>query len=219
MLPISPRFFVLLFGLITCFYQSVASVSENEFDGDSIAVVSRVVISGNNITKERVITRELMFEQGDTIDLVIWDRILSRSRENLMNLGIFNFVDVTAAKDPGAGYTVLVNVVERWYILPLPRFELVDRNFNEWVRSGELGRFNYGLDLDWSNFRGMNESLKFQFKWGYTRKISLSYQIPYINSNQEEGLSFFGSYTASKEIGYGVDNSKLLLYDAVDGYA
>ncbi|MEY3343345.1 MAG: hypothetical protein RL090_1029 [Bacteroidota bacterium] len=219
MLPISPRYFVTLIVLINCFYQSVASGLENGVEGDSIAVVSRVVISGNNITKERVITRELMFEQGDTIDLVIWDRILSRSRENLMNLGIFNFVDVTAAKDPGAGYTVLVNVVERWYILPLPRFELVDRNFNEWVRSGELGRFNYGLDLDWSNFRGMNESLKFQFKWGYTRRISLSYQIPYINSSQDEGLAFFGSYTASKEIGYGVEDSKLLLYDAVDGYA
>lgn len=216
MLPRSTRPFILSLGLFFWFCQPAFGFSS---ESDSIAIVSRIVISGNHITKERVITRELMFQEGDTVDMVIWDRILSRSRENLMNLGIFNFVDVTCAKDPAFGYTVLVNVVERWYILPLPQFELVDRNFNEWVRSGDIGRFNYGLDLDWANFRGMNESLKFQFKWGYTRRVALSYQIPYINRSQDEGMSFFGSYTASKEIGYGVDDSRLLLFDAEKGYA
>lgn len=193
----------------------IGSTSSN----DSTFVVARILIAGNQITKQKVIERELMFKQGDSIDVAIWSKLLSRSRENIMNLGIFNFVDVTSVLDSAQGYTVLVNVVERWYILPLPRLELVDRNFNEWVRSGDIGRFNYGMDLNWSNFRGMNETLKFQFKWGYTRRFALSYQIPFLNENQQEGLSFSGSYTTSKEVGYDVDDSKLKLYQSGSGFA
>lgn len=211
-------FFLILFLIFPRFsFQGIAQ--ELTDTSGSIIVVKRLVISGNQTTKASVILRELMFKEGDTLEASIFPKILSRSRDNLMNLGIFNFVDVTAAQDMGPYQTVLVNVVERWYVIPLPQFELVDRNFNEWIKSGDAGRINYGLNLDWTNFRGMNETLKLQFKWGYTRRFGLSYQLPFINKNQDEGLSFFGYYTLSQELGYAVKESKLLLYKADDDYA
>jgi outer membrane protein assembly factor BamA len=209
----------LIFFLPLFFLFQLPTVGSAQTTDTSFVVIKRLVIAGNHITKPQVIIREMMIKEGDTIDVSLLEKVLSRSKDNLMNLGIFNFVDIKTAMDPGVGLTLLVNVSERWYIIPIPQFELVDRNFNEWVRSGDLGRVNYGLNLDWTNFRGMNETIKLQFKWGYTRKIGLSYQLPFINKNQNEGLSFSGSYTLSKELGYGVDDSRLLLYKADNGYA
>ena len=165
-------FFLLLFLLL-----QLPTVGSAQTTDTSFVVIKRLVIAGNQITKPQVIIREMMIKEGDTIDVSLLEKVLSRSKDNLMNLGIFNFVDIKTAMDPGVGLALLVNVSERWYIIPIPQFELVDRNFNEWVRSGDLGRVNYGLNLDWTNFRGMNETIKLQFKWGYTRKIGLSYQL------------------------------------------
>ncbi len=209
----------LFFYLLLSFLLHPPTAGYAQTTDTSLVVIKRLIIAGNHITKPQVITREMMIKEGDTLEAALLQKVLSRSRENLLNLGIFNFVDITSAADPGAGTTVLVNVAERWYVIPIPQFELVDRNFNEWVRSGDIGRINYGMNLDWTNFRGMNETLKLQFKWGYTRRIGLSYQLPFINKNQNEGLSFSGSYTLSKEIGYGVNDSRLLLYKANSDYA
>ena len=47
---------------------------------------------------------------------------------------------------------VMVDVKERWYIFPLPIFELADRNFNEWWKTRDFSRTNYGLSVVQNNF-------------------------------------------------------------------
>ncbi|MBK8873112.1 MAG: hypothetical protein IPN13_04005 [Bacteroidetes bacterium] len=80
------------------------------------------------------------------------------------------------------------------------------------MKSGDWSRINYGAYLNWDNFRGMNESLRLLFRWGYSQRIGVSYAIPFINKNQEEGLIVGASFSRNRESGYKVDESKLILF-------
>jgi outer membrane protein assembly factor BamA len=176
-------------------------------------IVDSIFLSGNNITREPVITREYLFNQGDTLQKEIFLKLLERTRENIINTFLFNFVTVHAQATTGANVSVTIHVEERWYIFPLPIFELVDRNFNEWVKSGDWSRVNFGLNLKWSNFRGMGETMNFLFKWGYTENLGLHYIIPYINKNREEGLAIKTTYVRDKEVVYSVGESRPLRFN------
>ena len=182
------------------------------FQNTDTVAISQIIITGNKITKMSVITRELVIHEGDTLSIDVLERALERTRENLMNTTLFNFVTINYQKYGKKQIAVIIDLTERWYILPVPIFELVDRNFNEWVKSGDFSRVNYGFYLNWDNFRGMNEALRFQFRWGYSQRIGLSYTIPFINKNQQEGISLGAAYSRNREVGYYVEDSKQLLY-------
>ena len=176
-------------------------------------IISQLIITGNKITRLPIINRELMIHEQDTLPFLVYERAAERSRENLMNTSLFNFVTITYQMVSGPNAVVVIDVKERWYIMPKPIFELVDRNFNEWVKTGDWSRVNYGFYLDWYNFRGRNETLKFQFRWGYSQRIGIFYSIPYISKNQKEGLSFGYAYGRNREVSYMVNESKELRYD------
>lgn len=192
--------------------QSFLTDSSTILNGADTVIVSNLIITGNKITQMQVITRELMVHEGDTLTVNVLEKALERTRENLMNTTLFNFITINYQKLQQNEIAVIINLAERWYIFPIPIFELVDRNFNEWVKSGDFSRVNYGFYLNWDNFRGMNESLRFQFRWGYSQRIGLFYNIPFINKNQEEGLSFGGAYSRNREVGYDVYDSEQLLF-------
>jgi len=198
--------------------QSFLTDSSNIFKGTDTVIVSNLIITGNKVTEMQVINRELMIHEGDTLIAQVLERAMERTRENLMNTTLFNFITINYQKLEGQKVALIINLTERWYIFPIPIFELVDRNFNEWVKSGDFSRVNYGFYLNWDNFRGMNESLRFQFRWGYSQRIGLFYNIPFINKNQEEGLSFGGAYSRNREVGYDVYNSEQLLYQDDDRF-
>jgi outer membrane protein assembly factor BamA len=175
-------------------------------------VIQQLIVTGNHTTRLSIIMRELVFHEHDTLSNLVYERAVERTRENLMNTGLFNFVTIKQQLVPDRSLIVIIDLRERWYIFPVPIFELVDRNFNEWVKTGDFERINYGFFLNWDNFRGRNESVRFQFRWGYSQRIGIFYTIPYINKNQEEGLAFAATYSRNRETGYKVNNSKLLLY-------
>ena len=185
--------------------------------GDTV-IISQLIITGNKITHLPIITRELLLYENDTLDRLVFERAVERSRENLMNTGLFNFVTISHQPLANSGYVVIIDITERWYVFPIPIFELVDRNFNEWVRSGDWSRINYGAYLNWDNFRGRNESLRVLFRWGYAQRIGFSYNIPYLNKNQEEGLSLGLAYGRNKESIYAVSESKQLQYKDLDNF-
>ncbi len=192
-------------------------------DADTIAVpdtlqIAELIVTGNKVTRMAVISRELMVHKGDTLNKVVLEWAMDRTRENLMNTTLFNFVNVHYQVIYGNQIAVIIDLSERWYVLPLPIFELVDRNFNEWVKSGDITRINFGFYLNWDNFRGRNETVRFQFKWGYSQKIGLSYSIPFINKDREEAISFSGAFSRNREAGFKVEESKLLLYKDPDNF-
>lgn len=207
--------------LFLILFTSVKPSQSQSVEADTSAsfyIVSNIIVTGNHVTRMPVIQRELFIHEGDTLAAQVFDRAVERTRENLMNTGLFNFVSITHQTITGNEVAVIIDLTERWYIFPVPVFELVDRNFNEWIKSGEWDRVNYGAYLNWDNFRGRNESLRFLFRWGYSQRIGVSYMIPYINKNQEEGMSFGFAYGRNRETGYGIRNSEQLLYQDFDNY-
>ena len=148
-------------------------------------VVEKIVIIGNKVTKNSIISRELVFDEGDTVPSAILKDAVQRSKENLLNTSLFNFVEITTqAIDIGKVY-VIIELSERWYIFPVPIFEVVDRNFNEWWLRKDFSRTNYGVFLNWDNFRGRKENVRLLVRFGYSQRLSLNYAIPYIDKKQK----------------------------------
>ena len=73
---------------------SIAAFGQTDSDSntDSLVIVGKISWSGNNITRDNIITRELEFTEGDTLTKNDFQNKLIKSRENLMNRSLFNFV-------------------------------------------------------------------------------------------------------------------------------
>ncbi|MFM7016940.1 MAG: hypothetical protein ACKOX3_11505 [Bacteroidota bacterium] len=136
-----------------------------------------------------------------------------------MNIGLFNFVDINYVKESTNVINVYVVVTERWYLWPMPVFELADRNFNEWAQKKDISRTNYGLYLRKDNFRGRNEILQFQFVYGYVHRLGLNYTIPYLNRKQNIGMSAGFLLSQNHEITYNVIDDKLQFYKNEELYS
>ncbi len=169
-------------------------------------------ITGARITRDRIILREMLVRAGDTLSSKVLYEKLERSRQNLVNTGLFNTVAVTPLYiDPG---TVIIEVAvnERWYIWPAPIFELADPNFNTWWLTKDLSRANYGMYLYNYNFRGRNETVYAMAQLGYTQQFALHYQVPFFDKKQRWGISMGGSLMQQAEVTAAtVDNVRILL--------
>lgn len=109
---------------------------------------------GNHKTKKTLLLQEMSIHVGDPID----EKKIEASRQAIMNLGLFKSVTATMA-----GNELIISVVERFYILPIP---LVD------IRPD--GRFSYGGEVRLDNLAGVNQRLKLS----YETKSSITEQIP-----------------------------------------
>jgi len=87
---------------------------------DDRLLIEQILIDGNKVTKAQIILRELTFEVGDTIRKIEMLPAFQRSRENLLNTTLFNFVYFDVDHLPGNRINILISVVERWYIWPVP---------------------------------------------------------------------------------------------------
>ena len=186
-----------------------AGFSSESGNPDSLNLPENVVIrnisfKGNKITKERIIRRELLFKENDTIPVKELSDILQQSRKNLVNTSLFNFVtlDSIPVGNSADHLDVTFEFIERWYIWPVPILELADRNFNEWIKKWDWSRLNYGVFLTWNNFRGRREKLVLYTRFGYDQRYELSYRIPYINKKQTWGIGFAGGLTQNHEMSY-----------------
>jgi outer membrane protein assembly factor BamA len=180
-------------------------------DSSRILTVNRILIIGNRVTKDRIISRELTLKVGDTVSLkrlhheIVWDK------RRIYNLRLFHTVTVRSLELGANLVDLLVEVTERWYTFPIPIFELSDRNFSDWWQNynHDISRVNYGLSLTRYNFRGRNETLQLVGQFGFTERFELSYRIPYIDANQKQGLAFNLDYTNPKNIAYFTNNHVL----------
>lgn len=175
-------------------------------------VINNITISGNNKTKSRIILRELPFKAGDTISQPDLDAALLQSKNNLLNTLLFIFVRIDTIPFFEHRIDIHIDVKERWYIFPVPIFEIAERNFNTWLENPDLRRASYGFYLIDENFRGLKENLALKVRLGYAEQYELTYRIPYIDKQQMSGLGFGFSYNRNHEIIYKTFNNKLLFY-------
>lgn len=187
-------------------------VSQATASPDSTFVVSDILIAGNRTTKDFIVQRELLFAKGDTLSASQVDAVLARSKENLINTSLFNYVTINLIDVGESEKQVLVLLEERWYWWPYIIFEQADRNLSAFFNDGEWSRINYGLMLVKKNFRGRNETLKVKFRFGYKQQFQLFYDIPNLTANKKHGIGIQYSWYRQKELRYATDSCKLLYY-------
>ena len=176
---------------------------------DSIFRIGKINITGNKTTKTGIVTREFLMHEGDTLSVKKLAEQLKKTRQNLLNTSLFNFVDIVTASPTAGQLDIYISLRERWYIWPMPIFELADRNINEWWLNKDLSRTNYGLFMVKDNFRGRGEQLQLLYRSGYSRRYGLYYSVPYINKNKTSGLNIQATYSRNHEIAYESFENKL----------
>ncbi|MFZ4413728.1 MAG: POTRA domain-containing protein [Bacteroidales bacterium] len=175
---------------------------------DSLIFIRKITLLGNHITRDYILYRELVFKVGDSLSPENFELKLKKSTENLMNISLFNFVTISPIITENKA-SIAINVTERWYIWPIPQFDLADRNFNTWWKTQDFKRVNYGVDLNIYNFRGRNETVDFLLSLGYDEKYGISYKIPYINKKQTLGLILMADYARNHEVAVNTRNNKI----------
>jgi len=191
--------------LIYCLLHICSAMSVNT-DTTQKFIVANIIIEGNFTTKQRIIERELLFQNGDTLHYSSLTGIIEQTRKNLMNLSLFNFVNVeyvTIGEERGYNLlSIQINVTERWYIWPIPITLIEERNINEWWKQKNLEKLSYGMSLLVENFRGRNEILFLSAKTGFNEQYSVLYQVPNVNVQQNIGLGFSANYIREHNIIY-----------------
>ena len=181
--------------------------------------VSSVEIIGNKITRDKIILREMMILPGDSVQESDVEELLKKSRQNLLNTSLFNFVDIVQEEESSGDVKIIISVIERWYIWPTPIVKLGDRNFNVWWKTRDFGRLSYGFYVDWRNFRGRRENLITRFQVGYDQLFDLQYSVPYLNRKKTLGGGFGSGFQGNHEVAYITKNNKQEFYRSRHGYA
>ena len=180
-------------------------------------IISSVNISGNKITKKEIIIRELVFYINSITTKIELEDNITESQKNLTNLKLFNFNEIR--------YTIIdslveidIEVVERWYFWPYPIFEVSERNFNSWwnefkaSKFSDFSRLNYGLFLNWNNFRGRNELIQLKIRRGFKEHYLISYKLPFINRSKTLGLNTDLQMFRRKKTFYKTENDSLFYF-------
>lgn len=154
------------------------------------------------------------FGEGDPIPTLNIVETLEKARINIFNLKIFNYVGLNIRNWVGDSLDVEVTVVERWYIIPIPIFQLADRNINEWWRDRghDFNRIQYGISLNWENFRGRNESLRVSASLGFAQLLELDYRMPGLSPGGRFGASIYFNLLRSKRMPYNTQEDKLIFH-------
>ena len=202
--------FSLIFFL---FFSSTFVFSQSE------TTILNIEILGSNKTKKEIILREVTFQKNKNYNQDILKEKIKESTENLNNLKLFNFVEITQNEG-----NIYIEVTEKWYFWPYPVFEISERNFNTWWDEfkandySDFSRLNYGIFLNWENFRGRNELLQFKIRRGFKEHYLLSYQIPYFNKQKTIGLNTNLQLFRRKKTHYQTIDNQLLYFEDENKY-
>lgn len=183
-------------------------------------IISDMVVSGNKRTKKQIIFRELDFAVGDTLESATLTEALEENRNQIYNTTLFNDVKMEVKEQQGTSIVLQITVEERWYVFPVPIFELTDRNFNVWWTeyNRDLSRTEYGLRFYHYNFRGRKEKLKATIQFGFTKKYELQYSLPFIDKARKIGAYYKLSYILNRELPFQRINNGQEFYKHEDGF-
>jgi len=171
-------------------------------------VVNQITVEGNKKTRSEIIQQEMFLLVGDEIT----ESAIEQSRQAIMDLGLFQRVEINQQQD--GDKTQLVVVVKEkkhdWYILPR-----IDRNADGDITLGINWRANnlYGLNqtskltVTHKNFNEatQDEEYRLSWKYSYPRIVNTQYSgFTYINVSQvrldEERDGLEGSYDRQEYI-------------------
>jgi outer membrane protein insertion porin family len=181
-----------------------------DVDEDRQFYVNRIAFSGNTTTRDKVIRREVMVEEGNVFNSALWDVSLQR----LNQLGYFEELKPEDAEvkpqtaEPKVDITLKVKEKNRNSI-----------NFNGGV-SGIGGSF-LGLGYETNNFLGFGETFGVQIQGGtrqsqyqfnftepylFDRPITSGFSIYSTNYRYDQAREFFGLDPNQLPSGLGFEN-------------
>ena len=170
---------------------------------DSLFVIQQINITGNQKTKENIILRELDFVVGDSIKKEDIEKRIDLNKRKLVNTNLFITIEINYIQNIDNQIVINIELLEQWYILGYPIFQISDRNYAEWFQRGaDLRRTTYGIDLIHSNFRGRAERINLRLETGFTQRIDVGYRIPYIDKAMKTGAGFSLSYITNKTLAF-----------------
>jgi len=208
---------VLLFWLAFAGYsaaQPVLLVPDTAKGCDSL-LIEDIILAGNKVTRRPIIMRELDFAKGSKVAVADTGQIIALSRNRLFNTRLFvtisiNLLPVAADTFCPRRVVALIEFKERWYIYAPPIFELSDRSINEWYynQHHDFRRVNFGGRAEINNLRGRAETLKVIAQLGFTRKLEVDYNIPYISKKQRQGLTLNLFHDSDRSFSVASENNK-----------
>ena len=204
-----------------CDAQPIIPDSTNiQIDSSSIIRIGPIHVTGNKKTKKYIILREIQFQEGDTMSISRLYKELNQARQQVYNITLFADVDIQPyfIKPDLADIRVTIN--EKWYLYPTPQFQLIDRNFNEWIKdyNADLDRVIYGIKFAHYNLSGRGDRLRIYLLNGYARNFAFIYNAPYSNPGLSEGFSASASFTQNREVIYKTSPENKLLRFTQDGF-
>jgi outer membrane protein assembly factor BamA len=204
----------LLATLVTLFLfnAKASNLSQVALYDSSFVIINKLIVAGNIKTKERVIIRELLFKTGDTLSQNQLGVLIEKSKENLLNTSLFNYVYINSLQEHQNLTTLYILVEERWYLWPYLIFEQADRNLSSFIHEQDWNRINYGLMLVKNNFRGRRETIKLKVRMGYKEQFQLYYDIPFFLNTQKNGLSVELTFFRQKKVQYNTLNDEPQLF-------
>jgi outer membrane protein assembly factor BamA len=163
---------LLLFLLPAPLFPALQAQQAEPQPGNSpLGIIDTIIISGNAKTRDYVILNEMTLRQGGvaTYDGMRFDR------DRIYSLGLFTRVDVQY-DSLGAIHFLLVDVGERWYLIPFPIFGF---------RDGDPKRPYYGFGVLHNNVGGRNQKLYGSLALGYDPSLVFSFVDPlFDNANR-----------------------------------
>ena len=163
--------------------------------------VSRIEFTGNTITRDKVIRRELLLEEGQVYNSRLWD--LSILRLNQLNY----FETLKADQDSESRQNADEGTVD--LLLKLKEKGKNSIGLNGGI-SGLSGTF-IGLNYETNNFLGLGETLSVQANVGdLSRNLSFGFNEPYLrNKPISLGLQLFTSkYDYNPAKSYAISNNQ-----------
>ncbi len=145
-------------------------------------VIERILIVGNERTREEIIRREMRLREGDYFDA----QMAEQDRRRVQNLRLFHQVELQTFRGE-IGTVVCIMVTERWYVFPFPIFFLHNKNWHE---------VSYGAGLTWENLWGRNITTTTSMWFGFNRCINIRYYDPWLSYSKR--ISFDGSIFISR---------------------
>lgn len=178
-------------------------------DSGKMLKIDSISVQGNKKTKRYIITREILLKSGAEARA---DSLLTNiefSRQLVYNTNLFSDVTIQPRFTGEDKVALDVTVKERWYIYPTPQFQLVDRNFNEWINryNADLDRVVYGVKFAHYNLSGRRDQLRVYLLNGFARNFSVYYSAPYSNRNLTEGFGFGTGFSQSRDVTYGTSSN------------
>ena len=127
-------------------------------------IISKIIVEGNQRTKDYIIRRELTSRAGESLD----ENKLSEDKNRLLNMGIFSEVWLHYIVENDSA-TVFVIVCERISIVPFPL-----------LYYDEMDGWSYGGGIYHRNFNGMNRTVRFYSLFGGSTQYYLTLRDPWL---------------------------------------